>query len=82
MQYIQPLRARTREKVLIDLTRPYNKVKLEYQLRSCEALVELEGMLQDVISKEELNGEIDQVNGCLVLLVAARRQLLTRRSRP
>ena len=30
-------------------------------------IAELEGMLQDIISKEELNGEIDQVNHCLVL---------------
>lgn len=68
MQYIQPLRARMREKVLIDLTRPYNKVKLEYLAQELRmGVTELEGMLQDVISKEELNGEIDQVNGCLVL---------------
>ena len=68
MQYIQPLRVRMREKVLIDLTRPYQKVKLEYLAQELRmSVVELEGMLQDVIGKGELNGEIDQVNGCLVL---------------
>lgn len=68
MQYIQPLRARMREKVLINLTRPYNKVKLDYLAQELRmGIAELEGMLQDIISKEELNGEIDQVNQCLVL---------------
>ena len=68
MQYIKPLRMRMREKVLIDLTRPYKKVKLAYLTEELRMNVEeLECMLQDMISKRELNGEIDQVNGCLVL---------------
>ena len=62
MQYIQPLRTRMREQVLVNIVRPYHKVKLTFladELRM--SLNELEDMLRDVIVRGDLSAEIEQV---------------------
>ena len=70
MQYIQPLRMRMREQVLVNIVRPYHKVKLTFLAEELRmGLNELETMLHDIIVKGELTAEIEQVeNGGYLLL--------------
>eukprot|EP01035_Chromulina_nebulosa_P019861 gene19861-25812_t len=68
MTYIQPLRRRMREQVLINLTKPYQKVTLKYlgkELNLNENEVEL--LLVDLILDERLSASIDQTNGYVIL---------------
>lgn len=68
MTYIQPLRRRMREQVLINLTRPYDKVSISFlseQLHITE--VDVENMLLDMILAHEISAQIDQINGCVLL---------------
>ena len=68
MQYIQPLRQRMREQVLVNITRPYHKVKISFLAEELRMGVnELETMLHDVIVNGELKAEIEQRGGYLLL---------------
>ena len=75
MQYIQPLRTRMREQVLVNIVRPYHKVKLGFLADELRMNVtELEKMLHDVIVRGELSAEIEQVSDGGYLLLSKRAQ--------
>lgn len=68
MTYIQPLRRRMHEQVLLSLTRPYQKLYLSYLSRELSLNDnELERLLVDMILDQRLVAQIDQINGCLIL---------------
>ena len=68
MTYIQPLRRRMHEQVLISLTRPYQKLHMSYLSRELSLTDdEIERLLVDMILDERLSAQIDQINGCLIL---------------
>lgn len=68
MSYVDPLRRRMREQVLLALVKPYQRVKLafiakELSLKSAE----VEALLVDMILDERIQGKIDQMEAHLVL---------------
>lgn len=68
MKYIQPLRKRMREQVLLSITRPYSKVTFEFLVD--ELLIpreEVEALLVEMVLDKRIAGQIDQLNSCLVL---------------
>jgi len=68
MTYIQPLRRRMHEQVLLSLTRPYQKLHLSYLSRELSLNDnEVERLLVDMILDQRLAAQIDQINGCLIL---------------
>jgi COP9 signalosome complex subunit 2 len=68
MTYIQPLRRRMKEQVLINLTKPYRKVTLDF-LSSELALTkdEVELLLVDMILDQRIDASIDQIHGVVIL---------------
>lgn len=68
MTYIQPLRRRMREQVLINLVRPYRKVSLSFLARELSlGEEEIEGMLVEMILDERIRAHIDQTSGHVTL---------------
>mmetsp|Transcript_31789 Transcript_31789/g.53628 ORF Transcript_31789/g.53628 Transcript_31789/m.53628 type:complete len:462 (-) Transcript_31789:41-1426(-) len=68
MTYIQPLRRRMREQVLLNLTRPYKKVTISFLAKQLSLTEEeVESLLVDMILDEKLSGQIDQIKGYIVL---------------
>mmetsp|Transcript_18201 Transcript_18201/g.18258 ORF Transcript_18201/g.18258 Transcript_18201/m.18258 type:complete len:453 (+) Transcript_18201:134-1492(+) len=68
MTYIQPLRRRMREQVLLNITRPYSKVTLKFlgqELSLTED--EVESLLVDMILDERLSARVDQIHGYVLL---------------
>lgn len=68
MKYIQPLRHRMREQVLLNLTRPYQKVTLGFLARELSLNEsEVESLLVDMILDGRLSAHIDQINAYVLL---------------
>lgn len=68
MTYIQPLRRRMHEQVLLNITRPYQKASLQLIADELKYDVdEVENLLVDMILDGKLRGSIDQVNRCVIL---------------
>jgi COP9 signalosome complex subunit 2 len=68
MTYIQPLRRRMHEQVLLNITRPYQKASLQLIADELKYDVdEVESLLVDMILDGKLRGSIDQVNRCVIL---------------
>jgi len=68
MTYIQPLRRRMHEQVLLSITRPYEKLHLSFLSKELSlSEIELERLLVDMILDQRLSAQIDQINGCLIL---------------
>lgn len=68
MKYLQPLRRRMREQVLINLVKPYQKVTLKFLSKELSlSIEEVEALLVDLILAEKLKAGIDQPNGHLIL---------------
>ena len=64
MTYIQPLRRRMREQVLIHLTKPYRKVTFPFLAKELNMTIEdMEMLVVDMILEKRLNAQIDQING-------------------
>lgn len=69
MTYIQPLRRRMREQVLLNLTRPYRKVTMAFLARELSlGEPEVEEILVEMVLDDRLNARIDQTNGHVILL--------------
>mmetsp|Transcript_1712 Transcript_1712/g.5927 ORF Transcript_1712/g.5927 Transcript_1712/m.5927 type:complete len:443 (-) Transcript_1712:201-1529(-) len=68
MTYVDPLRRRMREQVLVNITRPYRKVTLQFLATELKlSAEEVEGLLVDMILEGRLDGQIEQINGYLLL---------------
>jgi COP9 signalosome complex subunit 2 len=68
MTYIQPLRRRMREQVLVNLTKPYRKVTIAFIARElCLNEEEVECLLVDMILDNKLVAQIDQIKGHVLL---------------
>lgn len=68
MKYLEPLRRRMREQVLINMLRPYQRVTLKYigqELNLSQTEVEI--LLIDLISSNKLKALLDQPEGLLLL---------------
>lgn len=79
MTYIQPLRRRMREQVLLNLTRPFHKLALSFiatELKICPE--DVQSLLVDLILDNKLDARIDQLNGCLVMTDRAAASVKTR----
>jgi COP9 signalosome complex subunit 2 len=68
MKYLEPLRRRMREQVLINMLRPYRRVTLKYIGQELNlSLKEVEFLLIDLISSKKLVALLDQPEGLLLL---------------
>ena len=68
MTYVQPLRRRMREQVLLSLVRPYQKVTLAFLSRELSLPgPDVEALLVDMILDGQLSAQIDQIRGFVVL---------------
>jgi len=68
MSYVEPLRHRMREQVLVALVRPYNKVSLKFLSQELKMDVQqVEHLIINMILDGRLEGKIDQINGYLLL---------------
>ena len=66
MVYIEPLRRRMREQVLISLAKPYKRVTLKYLATELSlSVADVERLLVDMILDKRLNGYVNQVDGYL-----------------
>lgn len=68
MTYIQPLRRRMREQVLLNLVRPYHKVTLQFLGKELSLNDnEIESLLVDMILDNRINAQIDQMTDYVIL---------------
>uniref|UniRef100_A0A6V1ITC2 PCI domain-containing protein n=1 Tax=Heterosigma akashiwo TaxID=2829 RepID=A0A6V1ITC2_HETAK len=68
MSYIEPLRHKMREQVLISLVQPYNKVSMKFLSQELKMEgKEVEQLIVNMILDGRFEGKIDQINGVLVL---------------
>jgi COP9 signalosome complex subunit 2 len=68
MTYIEQLRRRMREQVLLNLVKPFKKVKMDYLAKELSLNTdEVEILLVDMILDERLQAEIDQIKGHVIL---------------
>lgn len=68
MKYIQPLRRRMHEQVVINLVRPYERVSLDFIAQELLLSVDdIEKLVVDMIVNDKLKGSIDQLRGYIVL---------------
>lgn len=69
MTYIEPLRRRMREQVLLNMTRPYQKVTLAFLAEELSLSVpDVESLLVDMILDDRLSAQIDQIRGYVTLM--------------
>lgn len=68
MKYLEPLRRRMREQVLINLVKPYQRVTLAFLAQELElSEKDVEGLVVDLIRDDKLPGLIDQTENWLAL---------------
>jgi len=68
MTYIEPLRRRMREQVLLNMTRPYQKVTLSFLAEELSlSVTDVESLLVDMILDDRLAAHIDQIKGYVTL---------------
>lgn len=68
MKYIEPLREQMHKLVLLNLTKPYKKVKVEFLAKELSLTEsEIEHLLVSMILDEKLHAQIDQINGIVLL---------------
>eukprot|EP00622_Pseudochattonella_farcimen_P004671 FR740103.1.p1 GENE.FR740103.1~~FR740103.1.p1 ORF type:complete len:206 (+),score=37.99 FR740103.1:83-619(+) len=68
MTYVEPLRRRMREQVLLVLVRPYHRIRVDFIARELKLDVEeVELLLVDMILDRRVFGKIDQISGFLLL---------------
>ena len=80
MTYIEPLRRRMQEQVLLSLVRPYETVKISFLSMALSLEAErVWELLVDLITDERLAGaQLDQTRGLLQLNVQMREEALSR----
>lgn len=72
MSFVEPLRTKMREQVLLNLVKPYRRCKLQYLANELGLDLEhLHDLLVDMILDDRINGKIDQINNHLILTEAA-----------
>lgn len=68
MSFVDPLRRRMREQVLLALLKPYKRIKLDFIAASLNLPVaDVERILVDMILDDRVDGQIDMLNAHLVL---------------
>ena len=68
MSFVDPLRRRMREQVLLALLKPYKRIKLDFVAKSLDLPVDaVEKILVDMILDDRVDGQIDMLNAHLVL---------------
>jgi len=68
MEYVEPLRRRMREQVLLALVRPYQRIQTSFMAKELKlGSDEVERLLVDMILDKRVHGKIDQINGFLLL---------------
>jgi len=68
MSYVEPLRHKMREQVLLSLVRPYKKITLKFISQELKMTVEdVEQLIINMILDQRLQGKIDQLEGFLFL---------------
>jgi COP9 signalosome complex subunit 2 len=68
MSFVAPLRRRMREQVLLNLIRPYHRIRLPFIAKELKLdMAEVELLLVDMILDKRIFGKIDQINGFLLL---------------
>lgn len=68
MSYVEPLRRRMREQVLIALVRPYQRIRTAFVAKELKLEPDqVELLLVDMILDKRILGKIDQINGFLLL---------------
>lgn len=68
MLYIDPLKHRMREQVLLALVRPYDRCTIKFMAKELNLQPEaVEGLLVALILDKRLHGRIDQINGYVEL---------------
>ena len=68
MSYVQPLRRRMREQVLLALVRPYRRIRVALVANELKLSVDdVELLLVELILDKRIFGKIDQINGFLLL---------------
>lgn len=68
MTYLEPLRRRMREQVLVNLVKPYRRVSLAFLAEELALSVDqVEGLVLDLIREGKLMGLVDVVQGILTL---------------
>ena len=68
MTYVEPLRRKMREQVLLMLVTPYQRIRIEFVARELKLeLSDVEMLLVDMILDQRIFGKIDQINGFLLL---------------
>lgn len=68
MTYIEPLRRRMREQVLLNMTRPYTKVTMSFLAEELSlSIADVESLLVDMILDQRLSAQIDQIRGFVTL---------------
>jgi COP9 signalosome complex subunit 2 len=68
MEYVDPLRRRMREQVLLALVKPYRRVKLDFLAGKLNLSVEaVEQVVVTMILDDRIKGEVDMLEGHLVL---------------
>lgn len=68
MTYVEPLRRRMREQVLLALLRPYKRIRIEFVAQELKLeVMAVELLLVDMIMDKRIDGKIDQIQGFLLL---------------
>ncbi len=68
MQYIEPLRFRMKEQVIVAIVRPYQRIKISFIAKEIDLTEdEVEHMLVKLIDDTRITGTIDQIQGFLEL---------------
>ena len=68
MSFIDPLRRRMREQVLLALLKPYSRVKLDFLAKKLRLdLFDVEDILVNMILDDRIKGSIDQIDMVVVL---------------
>lgn len=68
MTYVEPLRRKMREQVLLMLVTPYQRIRIEFVARELKLeMSDVEMLLVDMILDQRIFGKIDQINGFLLL---------------
>tara|TARA_A100001015_G_C14590316_1_gene556388 strand:- start:296 stop:634 length:339 start_codon:yes stop_codon:yes gene_type:complete len=66
MTYIEPLRRRMREQVLLHLIKPYRKITFDFLSKELNIQVEeVEMLIVDMILENRMIAQIDQINKCV-----------------
>ena len=67
MEYVDPLRRRMREQVLLSLVKPYRRVKLDFLAGKLQSESEVEQIVVAMILDDRIEGEVDMLEKHLVL---------------